>query len=58
MQNHFSAKLSQILAFSKEEAVRFYNTSIGPEHLLLAILREDVELMTILAAKKVSIWQI
>ena len=52
MQNHFSAKLSQILAFSKEEAVRFYNTSIGPEHLLLAILREDVELMTILADKK------
>ena len=40
MTNQFSPSISQVLAFSKEEAVRLYSSSVEPEHLLLAILRE------------------
>lgn len=40
MTSQFSPKVSQILAFSREEATRLASTSIGPEHLLLGILRE------------------
>ena len=38
--SHFSPKVSEILSFSKEEAERLASTSVGPEHLLLGILRE------------------
>ena len=40
MTSQFSPKVSQILAFSQEEATRLASTSVGPEHLLLGILRE------------------
>lgn len=40
MMSQFSPKVSQILAFSKEEATRLSSRSVGPEHLLLGILRE------------------
>lgn len=40
MNNHFSPRVSQILIFSKEEAHRLQNNAIGPEHLLLGLLRE------------------
>ncbi len=40
MTSQFSPKVSQILAFSREEATRLASTSVGPEHLLLGILRE------------------
>ena len=39
--NHFSQKVSQILAFSREEAIRMASDSVGPEHLLLGLLREQ-----------------
>ena len=40
INNQFSAKLSEIIVYSKEEAIRLQNTAVGPEHLLLGILRE------------------
>ena len=40
MTSQFSPKVSQILAFSREEAARLASRSVGPEHLLLAILRD------------------
>lgn len=39
MTSQFSPKVSEILAFSREEATRLASNSVGPEHLLLAILR-------------------
>lgn len=41
MTSQFSPKVSEILAFSREEATRLASTSVGPEHLLLGILREQ-----------------
>lgn len=40
MTSQFSPKVSEILAFSREEASRLASRSVGPEHLLLGILRE------------------
>ncbi len=40
LMSHFSPKVSEILSFSKEEAERLASTFVGPEHLLLGILRE------------------
>lgn len=40
MINQFSPKVSEVLSFSREEAERLASMSVGPEHLLLAILRE------------------
>ena len=39
MTSQFSPKMSEILAFSREEAVRLASRSVGPEHLLLGLLR-------------------
>ena len=39
MTTQFSPKLSEILAFSREEAARLASRSVSPEHLLLGILR-------------------
>ena len=39
MTTQFSPKLSEILAYSREEAARLASRSVGPEHLLLGILR-------------------
>ena len=41
MTSQFSPKVSQILAFSREEAARLASRSVGPEHLLLGILRDQ-----------------
>ncbi len=41
MTSHFSPKVSEILAFSREEAARLASRSVGPEHLLLGMLRSD-----------------
>ena len=46
MTNQFSPKVSQVLAFSREEATRLASRSVGPEHLLLGILRERNEAIT------------
>ena len=37
--NQFSPKVSEVLSFSKEEAERLASTSVGPEHLMLGLLR-------------------
>ena len=39
MSSQFSPKVSEILAFSREEAARLTSSSVGPEHLLLGLLR-------------------
>lgn len=39
MTSQFSPKVSTILAYSREEAIRLASKSVGPEHLLLALLR-------------------
>lgn len=40
MNNPFSQRISDVIQFSKEEANRLRNNYIGPEHLLLGIIRE------------------
>lgn len=40
MDNQFSKQVIKILIYSKEEAIRLYNDYIGPEHLLLGIIRD------------------
>ncbi|MDO5523179.1 MAG: ATP-dependent Clp protease ATP-binding subunit, partial [Bacteroidia bacterium] len=40
MDNNFSQKVRDIMAYSREEAERLQNNYIGPEHLMLAILRD------------------
>lgn len=40
MTSQFSPKVSEILAFSREEATRLASSFVGPEHLLLGMLRE------------------
>jgi ATP-dependent Clp protease ATP-binding subunit ClpC len=37
--SQFSSKVSEILAFSREEATRLASRSVGPEHLLLGLMR-------------------
>ena len=39
MTSQFSPKVSEILAFSREEASRLASRSVGPEHLLLGLMR-------------------
>ena len=39
MANQFSSKVSDVLAFSREEATRLASRSVGPEHLLLGLMR-------------------
>ena len=40
MENNFSQRIRDIMAYSREEAGRLQNNYIGPEHLMLGILRE------------------
>ena len=40
MENQFTQRVSDIIAYSKEEANRLKSGNIGPEHLLLGILRD------------------
>lgn len=40
MASQFSPAVSKILSFSREEAIRLASSSVGPEHLLIALLRE------------------
>ncbi len=39
MTSQFSPKVSEILAFSREEATRLASRSVGPEHLMLGLMR-------------------
>ena len=40
MTSQFTPKVSEILSFSREEAARLASSSVGPEHLLLGLLRQ------------------
>ncbi len=40
MNNQFTPRVSDIITYSKEEAIRLKNSYIGSEHLLLGLLRE------------------
>ncbi len=40
MNNKFSKRVKDIMAYSREEAGRLQNNYIGPEHLMLGILRD------------------
>ncbi|NDV82584.1 ATP-dependent Clp protease ATP-binding subunit [Bacteroides sp. 51] len=40
MNNQFSQRVSDIIVYSKEEANRLKNSYIGPEHLLLGLIRD------------------
>ena len=40
MDNNFSQRVRDIMAYSREEAGRLHNNYIGPEHLMLGILRD------------------
>lgn len=54
MENKFSDKLRDVLSFSREEAERLGNSYIGPEHLMLGLLRDGegraIEALTLLHA--------
>lgn len=56
MTNQFSPKVSDILLFSREEAVRLASCQVCPEHLLLGILHEKNSILNdILTNKHVGI---
>ncbi|MBQ8501017.1 MAG: ATP-dependent Clp protease ATP-binding subunit [Bacteroides sp.] len=40
MDNHFSARVSNVIAYSREEAYRLRNRVVCPEHLLLGMMRD------------------
>ena len=46
MTNQFSPLVSEVLAYSREEAARLSCSNVRPEHLMLAILRERKNPMT------------
>lgn len=52
MTNQFSQHVSQILAFSREEAIRLASKCVSPEHLMLGILRQTPKEIFDLFAKK------
>ncbi len=40
MKNNYSKRLMDVLEYSREEAARLQNSYIGPEHLMLGIIRD------------------
>ncbi|MGP1462104.1 ATP-dependent Clp protease ATP-binding subunit [Tannerella sp.] len=40
MKNNYSKKVIDVIEYSREEAARLQNSYIGPEHLMLGLLRE------------------
>ena len=40
MDDNFSPRVKDVIAFSKEEALRLGHNFIGTEHLMLGILRD------------------
>ncbi|MBR6201834.1 MAG: Clp protease N-terminal domain-containing protein, partial [Bacteroidaceae bacterium] len=40
MNYKYSERVTRILGYSKEEALRLNNDYIGPEHLMLGIIRD------------------
>ncbi|KAA6319006.1 ATP-dependent Clp protease ATP-binding subunit ClpC, partial [termite gut metagenome] len=59
MINQFSRKVSDILVYSKEEANRLRNNYIGPEHLLLALIRDgEGNAVKMLARLNINLFEI
>lgn len=59
MINQFSKNVSEILSFSREEAERLDNKAVGPEHILLAILRKtSKEIQNMINKLKLNIQEI
>ena len=46
MDSRFSPRIKDIIAYSREEAIRLGNDFIGPEHLFLGILRDGEGMAT------------
>lgn len=46
MDSQFSPRIKDIIAYSREEAIRLGNDYIGPEHLFLGILRDGEGMAT------------
>jgi ATP-dependent Clp protease ATP-binding subunit ClpC len=46
MDSEFSPRIKDIIAYSREEAIRLGNDYIGPEHLFLGILRDGEGMAT------------
>ncbi|NOY95802.1 MAG: ATP-dependent Clp protease ATP-binding subunit [Chlorobi bacterium] len=46
MESQFSPRIKDIIAYSREEAIRLGNDHIGPEHLFLGILRDGEGIAT------------
>lgn len=40
MNYRYSDRITRILGYSKEEALRLNNDYIGPEHLMLGLIRD------------------
>lgn len=56
MNDNFSQKVKDVIAFSKEEALRLGHDQIGTEHLLLGILRDgDSKAVSILEALNINL---
>ena len=59
MKNNYSKRLADAIEYSREEAIRLQNSYIGPEHLMLGILREGegraVELLRELSVAPTSV---
>jgi ATP-dependent Clp protease ATP-binding subunit ClpC len=56
MYEKFTKQTAQSIMFSKEEAERLHNNYIGPEHLLLGLLRQDnCDAVNVLEALQVNL---
>ena len=51
MPSQFTPKVSEILSFSREEAMRLASSHVGPEHLLMGILRDRSSMVIDLLGK-------
>ncbi|MDD4514121.1 ATP-dependent Clp protease ATP-binding subunit [Massilibacteroides sp.] len=40
MKNNYTKRVTDVIEYSREEAIRLQNSYIGPEHLMLGILRD------------------
>lgn len=59
MNDNFSQKVKDVIAFSKEEALRLGHDQIGTEHLLLGILRDgDSKAVSILGNLNVDLKEV
>ena len=61
MDSQFSPRIKDVLSYSREEAIRLGNESIGLEHIFLGILRDGegvaIEILTNLSVNLSEIKQ-